>query len=194
MTRAPARAAVLGLDLGTSRVKALLCAAAGGLGKSSTADGAVLGRGVASYRVAAPRDGWAETDPEQWWQAARGAVRAALGPAPAEVAGLAVVGQMHGLVLYAGRAVVLRPAIVWLDGRAFAEVGDYLRLPAGLRAHQPVPFRRPRDLPPGRGAERRGGTRLGAADAGRELGRAVRHGCHQRGEYHCIVLCHDRGG
>ena len=125
---------MLGLDLGTSRVKALLCAVAGGPGKSSTADGTVLGRGVAGYRVAAPRDGWAETDPEQWWRAARSAVRAALGPAPAEVAGLAVVGQMHGLVLYAERAVVPRPAIVWLDGRASAEVGDYLRLPAELRA------------------------------------------------------------
>src|ERR1700691_1365673 len=117
-------AAVLGLDLGTSRVKALLC----------TTDGTVLGRGAAGYRVAAPREGWAETDPEQWWQAARSAVRAALGPAPAQVAGLAVVGQMHGLVLYTERAVVLRPAIVWLDGRASAEVGDYLRLPADLRA------------------------------------------------------------
>src|ERR1700689_4414603 len=111
-------AAVLGLDLGTSRVKALLC----------TTDGAVLGRGAAGYRVAAPRDGWAETDPEQWWQAARSAVRAALGPAPAQVAGLAIVGQMHGLVLCTERAVVLRPAIVWLDGRASAEGGDYLRL------------------------------------------------------------------
>ncbi len=115
---------MLGLDLGTSRVKALRFAA----------DGTVLGRGVAGYRVAAPRDGWAETDPEQWWRAACGAVRAALGPAPAEVAGLAVVGQMHGLVLYSERAVVLRPAIVWLDGRASAEVDDYLRLPADLLA------------------------------------------------------------
>jgi xylulokinase len=124
LTRAAARAAVLGLDLGTSRVKALRFAA----------DGTVLGRGVAGYQVAAPRDGWAETDPEQWWRAARGAVRAALGPAPAEVAGLAAVGQMHGLVLYAERAVVLRPAIVWLDGRSSAEVDDYRRLPADLLA------------------------------------------------------------
>jgi xylulokinase len=124
VTQVATRAAVLGLDLGTSRVKALLCAP----------DGTVLGRGVAGYRVAAPRNGWAETDPEQWWRAARAAVRAALGPAPAQVAGLAVVGQMHGLVLYPERAVVLRPAIVWLDGRSSAEVGDYLRLPADLRA------------------------------------------------------------
>jgi xylulokinase len=124
LTQAATPAAVLGLDLGTSRVKALLC----------TPDGTVLGRGAAGYRVTAPRTGWAETDPEEWWQAARSAVREALGPAPAQVAGLAIVGQMHGLILCAERAVVLRPAIVWLDGRSSAEVGDYLRLPGDLRA------------------------------------------------------------
>jgi xylulokinase len=112
------------LDLGTSGLKALLCAR----------DGTVLGRGVARYQVSAPRPGWAETDPEQWWQAARAAVRSALGAAPAEVRGMAVVGQMHGLVLYSERAGVLRPAITWLDRRATDEVRDYLGLPEGLRA------------------------------------------------------------
>jgi xylulokinase len=115
---------VLGLDLGTSQVKALVCAP----------DGTVLGQGLAGYGVSTPRDGWAETDPEDWWQAACAAVRSALGPALAEVAGLAVVGQMHGVVLCAERSVVLRPAILWLDRRAAAEAGDYQRLPAGLRA------------------------------------------------------------
>ena len=115
---------VLGLDLGTSQVKALLCGP----------DGTVLGRGLAGYGVSTPRDGWAETDPEDWWRATCTAVRSALGPAPAEVTGLAVVGQMHGVVLCAERAVVLRPAILWLDRRAAAEAGDYQRLPADLRA------------------------------------------------------------
>jgi xylulokinase len=120
----PSDRAVLGLDLGTSQVKALVCAP----------DGTVLGQGLAGYGVSTPRDGWAETDPEDWWQAACAAVRSALGPAPAEVAGLAVVGQMHGVVLCAERSVVLRPAIGWLDRRAAAEVGDYQRLPPDLRA------------------------------------------------------------
>jgi xylulokinase len=115
---------VLGLDLGTSQVKALLCAP----------DGTVLGRGRAGYQVAAPRPGWAEADPEDWWQATCAAVRAAVGPAPAEVAGLAVAGQMHGLILCTERAVVLRPAIIWLDRRAEAEAEDYQRLPEDLRA------------------------------------------------------------
>jgi xylulokinase len=116
--------AVLGIDLGTSQVKALLCAA----------DGTVLGQGVAGYQVSTPRDGWAETDPEQWWRAAAAAVRSAVGPATAEVAGLAVVGQMHGLVLYSERMGVLRPAVLWLDRRADAEAGEYERLPDALRA------------------------------------------------------------
>ena len=115
---------MLGLDLGTSQVKALLCAP----------DGTALGRGRAGYRVATPRPGWAEADPEDWWQATCTAVRAAVGPAPAEVAGLAVAGQMHGLILSTERAVVLRPAITWLDRRAEAEAEDYQRLPEDLRA------------------------------------------------------------
>jgi xylulokinase len=116
--------AVLGLDLGTSQVKALLC----------TPDGTALGQGTAGYQVATPRPGWAETNPEHWWQAACTAVRAAAGPAPAEVAGLAVAGQMHGVILCTERAVALRPAITWLDRRAEAEADDYRRLPRDLRA------------------------------------------------------------
>src|SRR6516165_3206509 len=116
--------AVLGLDLGTSQAKALLCAP----------DGTVLGQGTAGYQVTVPRPGWAETDPEHWWQAARAAVLAAAGPARAEVAGLAVAGQMHGVILCTERAVVLRPAITWLDRRAEAEAEDYQRLPEDLRA------------------------------------------------------------
>jgi xylulokinase len=116
--------AVLGLDLGTSQVKALLCAP----------DGSVLGQGTAGYQVSTPRAGWAETNPGHWWQATCTAVRAAAGPAPAEVAGLAVAGQMHGLVLCTERSVALRSAITWLDRRAEAEAREYERLPADLRA------------------------------------------------------------
>jgi xylulokinase len=120
-TRPPA---VLGLDLGTSQVKALLCAS----------DGAILGQGAAGYQVSTPRPGWAEADAGHWWHATRTAVRSALGAVPAEVAALAIVGQMHGLILWAERSGLLRPPIIWLDRRATAEVADYQRLPAGLRA------------------------------------------------------------
>ena len=94
----------------------------------------MLGQGSAAYQVSTPQPGWAEIDPEHWWQAACLAVRAAVGPAQAEVAGLAVTGQMHGVVLCTERAVVLRPAITWLDRRAETEAADYQRLPQSMLA------------------------------------------------------------
>ncbi len=115
---------MLGLDLGTSQVKALL----------RTPSGAVLGHGTAGYQTSTPRPGWAEAEPEDWWRATCAAVRAAAGPAPAEVAALAVAGQMHGVLLCTERAVVVRPAITWLDRRAEAEVEDYRRLPGQMLA------------------------------------------------------------
>jgi xylulokinase len=54
--------------------------------------------------------------------------------APAEVSAVAIVGQMHGLVLYSERTGVLHPGILWLDRRATAELPDYQRLPERLRA------------------------------------------------------------
>ena len=118
---------VLGIDLGTSQVKAMLCAP----------DGTVLGRGAAGYDISTPREGWAETDPAQWWRAVRSAVRMAAvrmtavrTTEPAEVLAIAVTGQMHGVILISEQSVVLRPAILWLDRRATAEAADYLRLPA----------------------------------------------------------------
>lgn len=119
-----AEPALLGIDLGTSQVKALLCGRGGD----------VLGTGIAGYRVQAPRDGWAETSPDDWWHATAAAVTAAVGERGRDVAGLAVAGQMHGVVLTGGSGAALRPAILWLDRRSAAEAGEYLRLPAGLRA------------------------------------------------------------
>jgi xylulokinase len=60
---------LLGLDLGTSSVKALLM----------SEDGDTLGEGSASYSVHSPRQGWAESSPEDWWNAAVEATQAAVG-------------------------------------------------------------------------------------------------------------------
>lgn len=114
--------AVLGIDLGTSQVKALLC----------TRDGRVLGQGIANYSLLTPRIGWAEIDSGEWWRATCAAVRAASDSHDGEILGLAIVGQMHGLILTDERGSALRPAIVWLDRRSTAEVDDYLRLPQPL--------------------------------------------------------------
>ena len=69
---------LLGLDLGTSSVKALLMAA----------EGDALGEGSAPYPVHSPRPGWAESSPEDWWNAVASATRAAVGPRGAEVAAI----------------------------------------------------------------------------------------------------------
>lgn len=108
--------AVLGIDLGTSGVKALV----------ASPDGGVLGRGVAGYPVLAPGEGKAESHPQDWWRGTRLAVRQALAEADGvTVTGLAVAGQMHGVVLADDRGAALRPAVLWLDQRATRESASY---------------------------------------------------------------------
>jgi xylulokinase len=118
------RQAVLGIDLGTSQVKALVM----------TPGGETLGRGRAGYRVVSPGEGLAETDPAEWWRATVAAVREALADAGAdvEVVAVGVDGQMHGVVLAGGDGNAVRPAILWLDRRAEAEAARYGELPAEL--------------------------------------------------------------
>ncbi len=114
---------LLGLDLGTGSVKALLLAE----------DGAVLGEGSAAYPVRSPRPGWAESSPEDWWNAAVAAARGAVGGRGAEVAALGLSGQMHGVVLSDGGGRPLRPAVLWADARSGAELDAYRGLEGGLR-------------------------------------------------------------
>ena len=117
-------AAVLGIDLGTSQVKALIM----------SPGGEILGRGRAGYRVVSPGEGFAETDPAEWWRATVAAVREALADASAdmEIAAVGVDGQMHGVALAGDDGNAVRPAILWLDRRAEAEAARYGELPAEL--------------------------------------------------------------
>jgi xylulokinase len=111
---------VLGIDLGTSSVKVVALGA----------DGRPLAEAVAAYDVTVPNGGWAEGDPDAWWQATAAATRECLrdvSPAPAAI-GLS--GQMHGVVLTGDAGRALRPAILWPDSRAAGEVAAYRRLPA----------------------------------------------------------------
>lgn len=117
MTRVPA---LLGVDLGTSSVKAVLL----------DRDGRMLAAVSRGYRVEHPRPGWAETDPAQWWQALVSAVREAVATADAEPVGIGLSGQMHGLVPADDAGAPVRSAMLWSDSRAVAEVAAYRRLPA----------------------------------------------------------------
>jgi xylulokinase len=113
---------LLGLDLGTSSVKALLMAE----------DGDVLGVGSAPYSVRAPRPGWAESTPEDWWKAALEATGAAVGRRGAEVSAFGLSGQMHGVVLVDEIGLPLRPAVLWADARSGAELAAYRGLDRDL--------------------------------------------------------------
>ena len=100
--------AAIGLDVGTTGLKALAVDEAG----------RVVARSEVGYPLATPRPGWAEQDPADWWRATRRALDA-LGVG--EVAGIGLSGQMHGLVALDAAGTVIRPAILWNDGRTAAE-------------------------------------------------------------------------
>ena len=101
-------ARLVGVDVGTSSVKGL----------ALDGDGTVLARAARSYPVATPRPGWAEQDPERWWEAAE-AVLAELDAPNAD--GIGLSGQMHGLVALDAAGRPLRPAILWNDARTGAQ-------------------------------------------------------------------------
>ena len=114
---------LFGLDLGTSSVKALL------LGEN----GEALGEGSASYPVRSPRSGWAESSPEDWWNAAVEATRAAVGQRGAEVTAIGLSGQMHGVVLTDDGGRPSRPAILWADTRSGEQLSAYRGLDEDAR-------------------------------------------------------------
>lgn len=103
------RPTLLGLDLGSSSLKALLL----------DLDGRVLAERSAAYPTRSPAPGWAEQDPDDWWAAAGAATRAVLAATPeADVVGIGLSGQMHTFVLLDMAGALVRPAITWMDTRA----------------------------------------------------------------------------
>lgn len=103
----------LGVDVGTSGLKAVLLDEAG-----MTVDEA-----TAEYAVLSPQPGWTEQDPDQWWAALRDALAAlwSRDHSGADVAAIGLSGQMHSLVVLDARGDVVCPAILWSDQRTAAE-------------------------------------------------------------------------
>lgn len=101
----------LGLDIGTSAVKGVLV----------DTHQLCLATASSAYSVSHPHAGWAEQDPELWWQAVEEVVAQLsrqAGAAMAKVAGIGLSGQMHGLVVQNQYGEVIRPALLWNDSRA----------------------------------------------------------------------------
>src|ERR1700737_4584242 len=113
----------LGIDLGPSSLKALVL----------DVDGSIVGIGSATYPMTTPQPGWAESDPQAWWEAAASAVHEAAGAHASEVAAVGVCGQMHGVVLSDDAGSPLRPAILWADGRSRRELEACRALSPELR-------------------------------------------------------------
>lgn len=106
----------IGIDLGTSAVKLLLM----------DGDGTVKNIVSREYPLAFPHPGWSEQQPKDWYrETMQGLKELLLGFPGDEVAGIGFGGQMHGLVILDERDAVIRPAILWNDGRTGEEC-DYL--------------------------------------------------------------------
>lgn len=105
---------LLGIDVGTTGVKAVVI----------DTTGTVIASATEEHPLSTPYPLWSEQEPEDWWQGTLRAVGRALhtpGVIPAEIAGLGLTGQMHGAVFLDSMDRVIRPAILWNDGRTAAQ-------------------------------------------------------------------------
>lgn len=131
----------IGIDLGTSGVKAILL----------SEQGDVLATQTETLQVSRPHPLWSEQDPEQWWQATDRAIKA-LGEQHSlrDVKALGIAGQMHGATLLDSQHRVLRPAILWNDGRCAGRVraswGNACPIPGDYRQPDDARFTAPKLL------------------------------------------------
>ncbi|HVY18742.1 MAG TPA: xylulokinase [Bauldia sp.] len=148
---------LLGIDIGTSAVKAVLV----------DAGQRIVAQATAPVATAQPRPGWSEQEPEDWWRATLQAVAVLRAdPAFADVRAVGLSGQMHAAVMLDQAGQAIRPAIIWNDGRAVAEcralaetvpdianIAGVIPMPGftapklmWLRAHEAQDFRRMRHV------------------------------------------------
>lgn len=108
---------ILGIDIGTSGTKTVLF----------DKTGVVIASCTEEYPLSQPQNGWAEQDPHDWWHAVCTTCTAVLkdsGVAAADVKGIGLSGQMHGLVMLDENNEVLRPSIIWCDQRTQKECDE----------------------------------------------------------------------
>ena len=111
----------IGIDLGTSAVKLLLMESGGKIAKIVSKE----------YALSFPHPGWSEQNPEDWYEQSIAGLKELLdGQDKSKVAGISFGGQMHGLVILDAQDNVIRPAILWNDGRTTKET-DYLNEQVG---------------------------------------------------------------
>ena len=106
---------LIGIDVGTSGTKTALFDTDGNIIRSETVE----------YPMSQPKSGWAEQNPEDWWNAVQTTLQAV---GLENVAGIGLSGQMHGLVMLDADGEVIRPAILWCDQRNAAECEELTEL------------------------------------------------------------------
>jgi len=105
---------IIGCDIGTSGTKTVLY----------DINGAVMSEHLEEYRLFNPKSGWAEQDPDDWWEAALYGIRNVLINSyakPEDIKAIGLSGQMHGLVMLDNDNKPLRKAIIWCDQRTKSE-------------------------------------------------------------------------
>lgn len=105
---------LIGVDLGTSGTKTVLF----------DVDGNVMASKTIEYPLYQPQNGWAEQEPMDWWNATAATTKAVIeesGVDPADIKGVGLSGQMHGLVMLDKDGNVLRRSIIWCDQRTAKE-------------------------------------------------------------------------
>ncbi len=113
----------IGVDLGTSSVKMILCDKNGNVLKSVSRE----------YPIYFPKDGYSEQNPEDWYSATVDALEELTAGCGDKIKALSIAGQMHVLVMLDEKDKVLRPAILWNDSRSTEEC-DYLNNTIGKAA------------------------------------------------------------
>ncbi|MEA3453899.1 MAG: xylulokinase [Candidatus Caldatribacteriota bacterium] len=116
---------LLGLDIGTSGVKALLISIKGKIILSKTAP----------YPLATPHSGWVEQSPDDWWEATLKVIKETVSNHPIasnQIKGISLSGQMHSSVFLDEKLKVIRPAILWSDTRTSKQCHEIYAKAGGL--------------------------------------------------------------
>ncbi len=117
---------LLGIDIGTSGTKTLIC----------DYRGRVKATAMAEHDISSPKPGWSEQSPQQWWAASCKATKAVLRKAKVkadQVTAVGLSGQMHGSVFLGDGAKPLRPALLWNDQRTAAECAQIEKAAGGRK-------------------------------------------------------------
>lgn len=102
---------LIGIDIGTSGTKSVLF----------DTDGKVVASALEEYPLHQPKNGWAEQDPADWWNAVCKTLKSITEKAAGDIVGIGLSGQMHGLVMLDENGDVIRNSIIWCDGRTSEE-------------------------------------------------------------------------